>query len=170
MRAILDCTETFAETPSSLVLQSEIFSSYKSHTTFKGLFGITPGGAFSFISALYCGLISDKEISRCSGIHDLLEAKDEVMADKGFKISELLTKKGCNLVIPPFFHCEEQFSQEETEQTKKIARLRINVERTIRRVKEYRIFDSPIPMSLAGSINQIWTVCCLLTNFRGKLF
>ena len=55
VRVILDCTEIFAETPSSLVLQSETFSSYKSHTTFKGLFGITPGGAVSFVLALYCG-------------------------------------------------------------------------------------------------------------------
>ena len=61
------------------------------------------------------------------------------MADKVFIISELLTKKGCNLVIPPFLHCKEQFSQEETEQTKKIARLRIHVERAVRRVKEDHI-------------------------------
>ena len=93
VRVILDCTEIFAETPSSLVLQSEIFSAYKSHTTFKGLFGISPGGAVSFVSVLYCGSISDEEISRCSDILELLEAKDEVMADKGFIISELLTKK-----------------------------------------------------------------------------
>ena len=33
VRVILDCTEIFLETSSSLVLQSEVFSSYKSHTT-----------------------------------------------------------------------------------------------------------------------------------------
>ena len=170
VRVILDCTEIFVETLSSLVLQSEVFSSYKSHTTWKGLFGSTPPGAVSFVSALYCGSISDKEISRCSGITELLDSKYDVMADKGFIISELLAKKECNLIIPPFLNCEEQFSEEETEQTKQIARVRIHVERAIRRVKEYHIFDSPIPMSLSGSINQLWTVCCLLTNFRGKLY
>ena len=45
---ILDCTEVSAETFSSLVLRSEIFSSYKLHTTFKGSFGITSGGAGFF--------------------------------------------------------------------------------------------------------------------------
>ena len=118
-----------------------------------------------FVLARYCGSISDKEIRRCSSILELLEGKNELMADKVFIISDLLTKKGCNLVIPPFFHCKEQILQEETKQTKKIARLQIHIERAIRRVEEYNTIDSPIPMSFAGSINQIWTVCCLLTNF-----
>ena len=170
VRVILDCTEIFVEVPSSLVLQSEVFSSYKNHTTWKGMFGITPAGAVSCVSALYCGSISDKEISRCSGIIELLDSKDDIMADKGFIIRELLEAKDCNLIIPPFLNCEEQFAEEETEQTKQIAMLRIHVERAIRRVKEYHIFDSPISMSLSGSINQIWTVCCLLTNFRGYLY
>ena len=101
------------ETPSSLVLQSDVFSSYKSHTTWKGLFGITPAGAVSFVSALYCGSISDKEISRCSGITERLDSKYDVMADKGFIISELLAEKECYLIIPPYLNCEEKFSEEE---------------------------------------------------------
>ena len=68
-----------------------------------------------------------------------------------------------------FLNYKEQLAEEEPEQTKQIAMLRIHVERAIQRVKEYHIFDSPIAMSLSGSINQIWTVCYLLTNFRGHL-
>jgi len=134
------------------------------------MFGSTPAGAVSFVSTLYCGSISDKEIRRFLGIIEFLNSKDDVMADKGFIIRELLATKECNLIIPPFLNCEEQFAEEETEQTKQIAIVRIHVKRAIRRVKEYHIFHSPISMSLAGSINQIWTVCCLLTNFRGHTY
>ena len=144
---ILDCTEIFVEAPSSLELESEVFSSYKNHTTWKGMFGITPAGAVSFFSALYCGSISDKEISRCSGIIELLDSKDDVMADKGVILRELLATKECNLIIPPFLNCEEQFAEEETEQTKQITMLKIHFERAIWRVKEYHIFDSPISVS-----------------------
>lgn len=72
-RVILDCTEIFVQTPTSLLLQSQLYSTYKSNTTLKGLIGITPHGAVSFISSLYAGGISDKEITRRSGIIDLLE-------------------------------------------------------------------------------------------------
>ena len=36
-QVVLDCTEIFCQTPSSLLFQSELFSTYKSHTTFKAM-------------------------------------------------------------------------------------------------------------------------------------
>ncbi len=61
-----------------------------------------------------------------------------------------------------------QFTPEEVQQTEEIASVRIHVERAIGRVKEYRIFDK-VPLSMMGSINQIWTICCLLTCFQPPL-
>jgi len=40
----IDGTEIKCHTPSSLVLHSETYSSYKSHITFKSLIGIAPSG------------------------------------------------------------------------------------------------------------------------------
>ena len=96
-RVILDCTEIFVETPSSVLLQSQLYSSYKSKTTLKGLIGIAPHGAITFISSLFTGAISDKEITRCSGIIDLLEPNDSVMADKGFEIEGMLRERRVGL-------------------------------------------------------------------------
>lgn len=75
---------------SSKVLKSEFYSTYMSHTTLKGLVGIAPHGSVTFVSSLYQGSILDKEITRRSGILSLLEEGDEVMADKGFLIQDLL--------------------------------------------------------------------------------
>ncbi|ROJ64727.1 THAP domain-containing protein 2 [Anabarilius grahami] len=44
-QVVIDCTELRCQTPSSLLLQSEVFSTYKSHCTFKGLIGMAPHGA-----------------------------------------------------------------------------------------------------------------------------
>ena len=89
-RLIIDCTEIKVQTPSSLVLHSEFYSSYKSATTLKGLVGITPSGAVSFIWKLYTKSISDREIVKRCGILGLLEDGDGVVADKGFTIADLL--------------------------------------------------------------------------------
>ena len=34
----------------------------------------------------------------------------------------------------------------------------------------YNYFDREVQLAIAGSINQMWIVCCLLTHFRGCLW
>jgi len=169
-RVILDCTEIHVQKPSSKVLNSAIYSHYKGNTTFKGLVGIAPSGEVTFVSDLYTGSISDKEITKKSGILSFLEEGDMVMADKGFLIKDLLSERQVSLVIPPFLGPSGHFTADEVRKTQAIARLRIHVERAIRRIKEYHIFDKVLPMTLVGSVNQLWSVCALLTNFQGPLF
>ncbi|XP_068735616.1 uncharacterized protein [Montipora capricornis] len=107
-RVIIDCTEVKCAMPSSLLLNSELFSTYKNHTTLKGLVGISPSGAITFISQLYTGSMSDREIVERSGILDLpFTEGDSVMADKGFTISDILPL-GVSLNIPPFLGTSTQ--------------------------------------------------------------
>ena len=88
--------------PGSLLLNGELFSSYKNHTTLKGLIGIAPSGAITFISQLYTGTISDREIVIRSGFLDqAFVDSDTIMADKGFTIQDILLL-GTTLNIPPF--------------------------------------------------------------------
>lgn len=143
---------------------------FKSGTTLKSLIGITPHRAVRFVSALYTRSISNKEITRCCGISDLLEPNDSVMADKGFNIGDILTSRRVSLNLPPYLSSGGQFSSKEVKETKVIAKLRIHVERAIHRIREYHIYaDTPIPLSLLGTVNQLWTVTCLLVNFQGPL-
>ena len=53
--------------------------------------------------------------------------------------------------------------------TRKIAHLRIHVERAIGRVKQFRILQSTLPASMWDSINEVVYVCCMLTNFGSPL-
>ncbi|RXN36880.1 zinc finger protein 502-like isoform X2 [Labeo rohita] len=144
---------------------SKTFSNYKNYTTFKGLIGIAPCGVITFVSKLYTGSISDIEITRQSQILQLLQPEDGVMADKGFQIEKMLSQVGATLIIPQL----KTSNQLSTEKTQAIARLRILVERAIRRVKEYHIWDGLVPLSMAGSVNQLWAICCLLSNYQGPL-
>ena len=68
-RVILDCTVLFVEMPTSFRSQSATFSNYKHHNTAKGLVGIAPNGAVTFVSDLYTGRYSDKKVTKDSGIY-----------------------------------------------------------------------------------------------------
>ena len=57
-RVIVDATEIRVVQPTDPAEQQMTFSNYKNTNTFKGLVGITPTGAVSFVSPLYSGSIS----------------------------------------------------------------------------------------------------------------
>ncbi|XP_072395062.1 uncharacterized protein [Diabrotica undecimpunctata] len=83
-RAIIDCTEFRIEIPSSLENRVFCYSKYKHGFTFKVLFAITPSGFICFKSDAHGGRISDSHITVTSGLINLLEHGDKVLADKGF--------------------------------------------------------------------------------------
>ena len=99
----------------------------------------------------------------------MVPKRKSIMADRGFDIQDLLAKYELMLNIPPF-KGKNHLEKEDVIKTQKIARVRIHIERVIGQVKQrYRLLQGVIPLSMAGSINQIWCVCCLLTNYRRKV-
>ena len=131
-RVIIDCTELFCQRPSSLTIQSNLFSHYKHHVMYKGLVGIAPSGAITFVSELYNGSTSDVEVVKRCGIlnENFFNNGDDVMADRGFTISDLLPKN-VSLNIPAFLAGREQLSEKEVTESQTIAAVRIHVERAI---------------------------------------
>ncbi|KAL3881638.1 hypothetical protein ACJMK2_028051 [Sinanodonta woodiana] len=175
---ILDRTELKVERPSALRSQSQCYSDYKSATTLKGLVGIDPRGSFIFISMLFSGSISDKEITTTCGLllllQQLLECGklkrgDGVMVDKGFLIQHEIEELGLKLVIPPFAPGGGQMSTADVALTKKIATHRVHVERAISRAKKFKIIDNKLDLCLFACVNQIWFCCCFLTGFMPLL-
>ena len=111
-RIILDCTELFIQRPSAMLTQSETWSDYKHHNTWKLLVDVTPNGQVTFLSDLWGGRVSDKQITRESGVLDLLEPGDDVMVDHGFDISNLVLD-GVSVNMPPFLAGREQMTAAE---------------------------------------------------------
>ena len=148
--------------PSSLLLNSDLFSAYKNHTTLKGLVGISPSGAITFISQLYTGSISDREIVERSGILDLpFNEGDSVMVDKGFTISDILPL-GVSLNIPPFLGAAAQMPSEDVVKAQEIAQLHIHVEHAINKIKNFHIWDSVIPLNLWRRKSNVVCLCISL--------
>lgn len=169
---IIDGTELKIQRAISMTRQSQ------SYNTLKGLVGIDPRGSIMFVSMLFGGSISDTELTEQSGFLRLLEDLkndgklkdgDGIMVDKGFQIQEEVEKLGLKLIIPPFAQRGSQMSPSDIALTENIAKHRVHVKRAIARVKNFKILSHRIDLSHFPYINQIWFVCCFLTNFMDFL-
>lgn len=170
---IIDCFELFIETPSNLKARTQTFSSYKHHNTIKYLTGITPQGVVSYISSGWGGRTSDKCLTEnCSFLDNLLPG-DLVLAHWGFNIQESVGLICAEVKIPAFTKGKKQLSAFDVESTRKIAHVRIHVERVIGNiVQKYQIVDSTIPITFLSvaeedavtTLDKVVTVCCALVN------
>ena len=91
------------------------------------------------------------------------------MAARGFVIYDELKGLGVVFDIPCFVARRDQLAAAEVKESQSIASVRIHIERAIQRVKKFRRLRNEIPLSFHGSVNQIWTVCCMLCNFMTPL-
>lgn len=73
----------------------------------------------------------------------------------------------CKVYWPPFLVGKSQLIVE-VHDTQDMAQLRVHIERINHRIKENKLFDTVMPLTIAESINQIFAVACLLCNYQNK--
>lgn len=103
-----------------------------------------------------------------SGFLELLEKGDDVMADRGFLIRDLVTLRNATLNIPPFAH-GKQLPQAAVTKTRRIAALRIHVERAIGRLKQFRMLADSIPAQMNPLLSLSVKIAAALCNLDKPL-
>ena len=126
-------------------------------------------GLITFVSEVYGGAISDREIVLKSGFFNYLKEHEYVLADRGFDISDLLENLNVDLNIPPFLRNKTQLTEEEIMDTRYIANRRILVERVIGRAKINKIISDTIPTSMWQHANKFIFICFILCNFQNAI-
>ena len=91
------------------------------------------------------------------------------MADRGFDIADISSLR-VTLNISPFKGGTDQLNPEQTDETDRIAAVRMYVEGAIGRTKNYHILDGNCPLSMTPFMNQVFIVCTYLTNFYHHLY
>lgn len=138
----------------------------------KFLIGITPQGVISFLSKGWGGCVSDKYLTENSGVLNKLVPGDVVLADRGFDIKDSVGLMCAEVKIPAFTKGQSQLSTFDVEATRKIAHVRIHVERVIGTVwQKFTILNSTLPIDFLkmdseefSTVDKIVTVSCGLTN------
>ena len=136
---VIDCSDIKVAVPGLVSDQKVTYSSYRGMNSFKVLIGVAPNAVITYVSKLYPGSTSDKEIVRDCGILDHFETGNLLLADKRFLIQDLLPN-GVSVNIPPFLN-NGKFTASEIKLTKSIATCHIHVERPNARLKEFKILS-----------------------------
>ncbi|KAK0173139.1 hypothetical protein PV328_006381 [Microctonus aethiopoides] len=171
-RVIIDCTEFRTEVPSVVKDRISCYSHHGKSFTAKVLIGITPGGFICFKSLAASGGKSDSQLTIESGLIDLLEDGDVVLADEVFPdVKTTLDSKGkkVSLVMLPLLENNKKFDKDETEATFTITKVRIHVVRIMQRLRTYQILNK-IPENLFNHIDHIIHMCCVLVNLQSPIF
>ena len=89
---------------------------------------------------------------------------DAIMVDKGFLIEKECALYNVKLIRPPFLKKNKQFSNAEAEKTASIAAARVHVERTIQRLKIFKILKGTIPHNMKSHADCIMIVIAGIVN------
>lgn len=126
------------------------------------------------MSNCWGGRVSDKYIVENSGYLQHLLPGDAVLADRGFDVADSLALYGATLDISAFIRGRDQLPAEDVEATRKLANVRIHVERFIGAVRQrFQILSATgvLPKELAANktnrnivLDSVVCVCCALNN------
>jgi uncharacterized membrane protein YgcG len=171
VRIVLDCTNINLETHSDPDVQCTSYSKYYAGNCAKILIGTHPSGAIIFCSLAYPGRVSDNDITIATLLdNDLLDAEDDVMADKGFTIHDVLFLKLIGHIMPPKKSFGiDMFSALQAETGSKIANKRIHVERAMKRIKAFSYLKRTIPVTQFDILSHIVFVVAMLSNYQCPL-
>ena len=100
-----------------------------------------------------------------------LEPGDMLMADRGFTIEDITKPLGVELNLPDFTRKGQgqQLSPYEVAHSRRIAHVRVHLERAIGRIKEYKILTQINSTHLLPDLNKIFYIYCILSNLHNEL-
>ena len=92
-----------------------------------------------------------------------------VLFDKGFNVQDIFLCRQVKCVLPPFVRSKRQFTRSEVYQGKRIARARIHVERVIGRLKEFRLLQNTLSLTMVDLCDHIWIIAGAIVNMQPPL-
>lgn len=171
-RVLLDATEFPIQKPSDVNLQSASWSSYKHRNTVKAMIGCTPRGTISYVSDVFAGSASDRQIIEQSTLlsdTSLFKKGDSIMADRGIMVQDLFATRDVKVNTPTMLKGKSQLEPVEIIHDRRVASKRIHIERVIGLSKTFKILKKELPHNKLHLSNRIVKVCFYLSNFKNVI-
>ena len=165
LRVILDGASFYIQKPSNFEHQGKSYSKYKSTNVVHFIVGVSTEAATIFCSQRNEGNMSEKEAVLKSGLLHLLQKGDGVMTDRGFDLTAELAHIGCFFYKPPSLGERKCLTPEEEILTKALASARVYSEHAIADMKDNRLLQGVIPLTLLPVISDLVYIAAFMRNF-----
>lgn len=165
-RVIVDGTEFKIDRPRNPRLQQSSFSTYKNTSTMKALIGCTPGGLISYVSPVYGGSTSDRQIVERSDLPKKCNSGDVLMADKAFTVQDICAPHNVTVATPTFVKGKGYLPHETIMKDRLLSKHRIHIERIIGLLKTYKFLAGKLNHNYVPLASEIVAVIVMLCNFK----
>lgn len=110
--------------------------------------------------------MSDKQVILNSDLLSRLSPGDGVMTDRGYELSAELEAAGCVFYKPPSKAADNDLTAEEEILTRAIATARIYTAHTMADIKDNRLLQNDIPVSMLPVLSDLVYIAAYLRNFN----
>ena len=129
------------------------------------MIGIAPSEAVMFLSAGWCGRVSNKQISIDSGFFEKISMGNCILADTGFTLKDELAA----LKITHFTKGKNQLSGKELDTSCQLSKFRIHVERVIGQIKKFCMLQNIVPLTQIDLLDEIMVIVCAITSLNKSI-
>lgn len=170
LRVILDGASFRIQAPTNFQMQGNTYSEYKCDNVLVFIVGVSCHGSTIFCSDGFEGNMSDKKaLLRSTNFLERLEKGDCVMVDRGFEVTAELLQRGVHVIKPPNKSANVPLNESDELFTKAVAAARIYVEHAIGDIKDNRLLQGTIPLTLLPVLPQLVYIAAFLRNFSTKV-
>ncbi|XP_034943815.1 uncharacterized protein [Chelonus insularis] len=163
VRVLLDCIEIHIQQPDNAFNQMITHSTPEESRNCKFMIGVTPAENICYISRAYEGCTSDETIFANSDIMTLLERGDAIIGKSDFNIDNICELNGWKCYRPTLSEKAPKFNGSSTCD---INKARVHVERSIQRIKDFKIVEKAISSYLIPLIKDMFMVICATVNLN----
>ncbi|KAJ8673082.1 hypothetical protein QAD02_004343, partial [Eretmocerus hayati] len=164
-RAVLGYIEILTGKFDCLRCEVNMFAGDKRYGLVKFLVSATTCGCVSFVSKAYGGRAPNKDILKQSCLLDNLDpSRDLVLVDKDLDIDSECLQAHIKLVKPPKLEKNSQMTTTDILYTNQIAAARLPMEKSVQRMKSFKILTQRITLPVKRTIDFTSEVIAGLVN------
>ncbi|XP_003427091.1 uncharacterized protein LOC100679641 [Nasonia vitripennis] len=169
-RVILNCTEAEIEKQRCPKCKYELLEKKIEYESVKFVLGVAPNGLVIFKSKTFDAQGEDTSVFTQTALLESLDPmKEAIMADNSLNIEAECVERNITLIKALRLEKNKQYSAKDVELIKNVCAARVHVDRTLQRIKMYKVLQTKISWRLLPYLDDICTIVAGVVNLKNPI-